>query len=93
MIKKRTFLAGAFLGAIAIAAMVNQSARLGGITFAQTMDQQDPRATSGSGGLLEILEQAKLAQIKAFAGSWEGVITPEEGGPPPFRILFTFGAD
>ncbi|HZS04305.1 MAG TPA: hypothetical protein VFD58_05670 [Blastocatellia bacterium] len=45
------------------------------------------------GGLIGALERAKEAQKKAFSGSWEGVITPEEGGPPPFRILFTFGVD
>src|SRR5262249_40218947 len=50
------------------------------------------RAGAGS-GLLDVLEQAKQAQIKSFIGSWEGVLTPEEGGPPPFRILFTFGTD
>ncbi len=38
-------------------------------------------------------ERLKQEQVNAFTGSWEGVFTPEEGGPPPFRILFTFGAE
>lgn len=46
-----------------------------------------------SSGLIGTLERARQAQIKAFSGSWEGVFTPEEGGPPPFLIHFTFGAD
>lgn len=35
----------------------------------------------------------KQAQLKAFIGSWEGVFTAEEGGPPPFQIMLTFGSD
>jgi hypothetical protein len=58
----------------------------------QTGAPQEVMATDGC-GLPCTLERAKEAQIKAFAGSWEGILTPEEGGPPPFRILFTFGAD
>ena len=27
------------------------------------------------------------------AGSWEGVVTSLNGGPPPFRVLMTFTAD
>ena len=36
-------------------------------------------------------QRAKELAEQAFIGSWEGIFTPEEGGPPPFRILFTFG--
>lgn len=43
--------------------------------------------------LIDVIERIKQAQVKAFVGSWEGVLTPEDGGPPPFRILFTFGTD
>lgn len=37
-------------------------------------------------------QRIKELQEATFVGSWEGVFTPGEGGPPPFRILFTFGA-
>lgn len=61
--------------------------------FAQTVEQQDKQLAGLGGDILDAIEHAKQAQIKSFAGSWEGVLTPGEGGPPPFRILFTFGAD
>jgi len=58
----------------------------------ETSFQQEIRGV-GQGGILDVIERGKEAQRKAFIGSWEGVLTPEEGGPPPFRILFTFGTD
>ncbi|MGH9837229.1 MAG: hypothetical protein ACREEM_00420 [Blastocatellia bacterium] len=61
--------------------------------FAQTVEQQDRQPAGLGGDILDAIERAKQIQIKAFTGSWEGVLTPEAGGPPPFRILFTFGAD
>ena len=45
------------------------------------------------GDALDAIERAIEAQRKAFTGAWEGIVTPEAGGPPPFRILFTFGGD
>lgn len=36
---------------------------------------------------------SKSSASDSFTGAWEGVFTPESGGPPPFRILFTFGKD
>lgn len=60
--------------------------------LAQTVDQLE-RPAAPQSGILDLIERAKQAQIKGFTGSWEGVLTPEEGGPPPFQILFTFGAD
>src|SRR5262245_24511213 len=88
MITKRTFLAlavGALL-TVSSAAVRAQSSDSGPDTMQQTQSVV-------GGGLLDAVEQAQQAQIKAFTGSWEGVLTPEEGGPPPFRILFTFGGD
>lgn len=41
---------------------------------------------------ITLSQRAKELAEQAFIGSWEGTLTPEEGGPPPFRILFTFGA-
>jgi hypothetical protein len=61
--------------------------------FAQTTEELSQRITAQGGGILDIIEREKERQMKAFIGSWEGVLTPEEGGPPPFRILFTFGTD
>ncbi len=64
--------------------------------YAQTAETQETAAAAqaGAGGsILDVIERAKEAQRKAFTGSWEGVFTPEAGGPPPFRILFTFGSD
>jgi hypothetical protein len=78
----------------AASAMIALAALLGATpSFAQTADNQEQQTAAQGSGFLDVIHQAKLAQILAFAGSWEGVITPEEGGPPPFRILFTFGAD
>lgn len=87
MITKRIFLALAVSALLAISsAAVHAQSSEGGSDTTQQIQ-------GASGGILDVLEQAKQAQIKAFTGSWEGVFTPEEGGPPPFRILFTFGAD
>lgn len=88
MITKRIFLALAVVALMAIssAAVRAQSSDSGPDTTQQIQGVV-------GGGLLDAVEQAKQAQIKSFTGSWEGVLTPEEGGPPPFRILFTFGAD
>src|SRR5581483_4890453 len=87
MLSKRIFLAlavGALL-TVASAAVYAQSSEGGTQTTQQIQ--------GAGGGILDVLEQNKQAQIKAFTGSWEGVITPEAGGPPPFLIKFTFGAD
>ncbi|NOT60906.1 MAG: hypothetical protein HOP19_11870 [Acidobacteria bacterium] len=78
--------------------MVITMALLAGATFtAQAQTPVTDPATEASvaqgADLVDVIERIKQAQIKAFAGSWEGVLTPEDGGPPPFRILFTFGAD
>ena len=71
--------------------LVATVALLGSLAYGQTTDQgaNDDPALENLGHLSERIKQE---QIKAFTGSWEGVFTPEEGGPPPFRILFTFGA-
>jgi len=87
MITKRIFLALIITVMTAISGLSANPPVL-----AQTVEQSDSQA-AGQGGLLDLLERAKQAQINAFTGSWEGVLTPEEGGPPPFQILFTFGAD
>ena len=65
---------------------------LGSLAYGQTAERSANEEPSQE-NLSQYFERIKQAQIKAFAGSWEGVLTPEEGGPPPFRILFTFGAD
>ncbi len=43
---------------------------------------------------------AAMTTMTAFAqsgqsptGSWQGVVTNLQGGPPPFRVLMTFTAD
>jgi len=61
-------------------------------TGAET-EEKLTRQQAMASDILDVIERAKEAQRKAFAGSWEGVFTPEAGGPPPFRILFTFGLD
>jgi hypothetical protein len=61
--------------------------------FAQTVDEPDRPAAPRGNDALDAIERAKQAQIKAFTGSWEGIFTPEDGGPPPFRIMLTFGAN
>ncbi len=88
MITKRIFLA---LTVVALMAVSNVA------VYAQSSDggsdtTQQAQGVVG-GGLLDAVEQAKQAQLKNFIGSWEGVHTPEAGGPPPFRIIFTFGTD
>lgn len=87
MISKRIFLA------LAVAALLTVSS---GVVRAQS-SESGPDTTQqiqgAGGGILDVLEQNKQAQIKAFIGSWEGVLTPEAGGPPPFLIQFTFGTD
>ncbi len=65
---------------------------LGGLAYGQSDEQNFPDAASRE-NFNHFSERIKQEQIKAFTGSWEGVFTPEEGGPPPFRILFTFGAE
>ena len=60
--------------------------------YAQTETTTSEPLAQGA-GLIDVIERATEAQRKAFTGSWEGVFTPEDGGPPPFRILFTFGGD
>ncbi len=65
------------------------------VSYAQTEPAtagDTPQLAQGS-GLIGVVERAVEAQRKAFTGAWEGVVTPEDGGPPPFRILFTFGGD
>ncbi|MBI1763674.1 MAG: hypothetical protein HYR56_19790 [Acidobacteria bacterium] len=66
-------------------------------TYAQTVETHEtsitPQAAAG-GGILEVLEQVKQAQIKAFVGTWVATVTP--GGPdagPSFPSLLTFMAD
>ena len=71
---------------------------LSGAAYAQTAGGETVTAgaaptSAPGGGLVDALERVKEAQRKAFTGSWEGILTPEDGGPPPFRILFTFGSD
>jgi len=87
MISKRIFLALAVAALLTVssAGVLAQSSESGPDTTQQIQ--------GASGGILDVLEQNKQAQIKAFIGSWEGVLTPEAGGPPPFLIQFTFGTD
>jgi len=87
MITKRNLPAFVIAGLIVISAFAVGSPSIS--AFAQTASQEQYQP----GDLINVIEQARQSQIKAFTGSWEGVLTPEEGGPPPFRILFTFGAD
>lgn len=76
-----------------IGVMVAIGIASGATTLAQTAVPSDRQILTQNGDIQDIIERAKQAQIKAFAGSWEGVFTAEEGGPPPFRIMFTFGAN
>lgn len=67
-----------------------------GVTSSQAQTSEtDEQATANSGyhqeGLLTLGQLFRELQERAFIGSWEGIFTPEEGGPPPFRIQFTFG--
>lgn len=92
MITRKTILTFVIGAMIAVAALAGGSA-----TFAQTTELQDRQLNdqfnASASGILDAIERAKQVQIKAFSGSWEGILTPEDGGPPPFRILFTFGTD
>lgn len=92
MITRKTILTFVIGAMIAVATLAGGSA-----TLAQTAELQERQLNSqvtGAGGdILDAIERAKQAQVKAFIGSWEGIFTPEDGGPPPFRILFTFGTD
>lgn len=65
---------------------------LGSLAYGQS-EAQSANEEASQEHFGHFFERLKQAQIKAFAGSWEGVFMPEEGGPPPFRILFTFGTD
>ncbi len=65
---------------------------LGGLVYGQETEQGANEGSS-SENFKQYSERIKQEQAKAFTGSWEGVFTPEEGGPPPFRILFTFGTE
>lgn len=87
MISKRIFLALAVVALLAVStvAVQAQSSESGPATT--------PQIQGAGGGIIDVLEQNKQAQVRAFIGSWEGVLTPEAGGPPPFLIQFTFGTD
>ncbi|MBP6821459.1 MAG: hypothetical protein KA368_07940 [Acidobacteria bacterium] len=88
MITRKTILTFVIGAMIAVATLAGGSA-----TLAQTVELQERQAAGLGGDILDAIERAKQTQIKAFAGSWEGIFTPEDGGPPPFRIMFTFGAN
>ncbi len=77
-----TFIFTALL--LGLAAVNNAQAQTSGTEAAATHESAQENFTTLSQRARELAE-------KAFIGSWEGIFTPEEGGPPPFRILFTFG--
>jgi hypothetical protein len=64
-------------------------------TYAQTVGTQEtsaaPLAQKG-GDILDVIEAAKQAQIKALVGTWITTITPD-GPDAPFPGLLTFMAD
>jgi hypothetical protein len=76
---------------IAVAGL--SSATYGQVVRGESGSVNNALAAPQGGGLVDAIERGIEAQRKAFTGSWEGVFTPEDGGPPPFRILFTFGTD
>jgi hypothetical protein len=100
MLKRRIFLtllAGALL-AVAFDGVRAQTPHRAAESPERAAESGEPQAEqpgveAAPCGIPCFVERSKEAQAKAFAGSWEGVLTPEEGGPPPFRIQFTFGAD
>lgn len=95
MITSKKILSAVFVAALMIFLIAPARAQKGAelpATETQNAEQQQPESLIYCGYLCQA-ERGKEAQIKAFTGSWEGVLTPEEGGPPPFRIMFTFGAD
>lgn len=63
------------------------------VAATDTPDKPTMNETAGQENSVTLLQREKELAEKSFIGSWEGVLTAEDGGPPPFRILFTFGTD
>lgn len=88
----KTILSAMFTALLAFSALVATPS-----TYAQTVETQEtsaaPLALAG-GGILDVIEQAKQAQIKVLVGTWITTITPDgSDAPPPFPGLLTFMAD
>ncbi len=85
-------LSAMFTALLALSALIATPA-----IYAQTAETQEQAATphaGAGGGILDVIEQAKQAQIKALVGTWVATVTPSgPDAPPPFPSLLTFMAD
>lgn len=89
----KILLSAMFMALLALSALVATPS-----AYAQTVETQEtanvlPLAQMG-GGILDVLEQARQAQIKALVGTWVATVTPTgPDAPAPFPSLLTFMAD